>query len=116
MLGILSSFDLHNVIKDPTRKTITTSTLLDLLITTDASKIITSGTFDQGQSDRHLIDGIVQLQHRRIPLKCIFAKNYKQVIIEKLKHAFTTAPWSKFEAFSDLDDIAWAWETLYEDM
>ena len=45
----------------------TASTLLNLLITTDASKIITSGTFDQGQSDPCLIYGIIQLQHCLVP-------------------------------------------------
>ena len=116
LLRILGSFDLHNVIKDPTRTTVTTSTLLDIMITTDISKIITSGTFDPDLSDHCLIYGIIRLQRKRIPPKYIFAKNYKQVNIETLKHAFITAPWSVIEAFDDPDDITWAWETLYKDI
>ena len=116
LLRILGSFDLHNVIKDPIRTTVTTSTLLDLMITTDTSKIITSGTFDPGLSDHCLIYGVIRLQCKRIPPKYIFAKNYKQVNIETLKHAFITAPWSVIEAFDDPDDITWAWETLYKDI
>lgn len=116
LLRILGSFDLHNVIKDPTRTTVTTSTLLDLLITIDTTKIIASGTFDPGLSDHCLIYGIIKLHRKRTPPKYITAKNYKQVNIGKLKHAFTTAPWSVIEAFDDPDDITWAWETLYKDI
>ena len=106
-------FDLHNVIKDPTRTTVTTSTLLDLLITIDTTKIITSGTFDRGLSDHCLVYCIIKLQRKRTPPKYISAKNYKEVNIEKLKHALTTAPWSVIEAFDDPDDITWAWETYH---
>ena len=74
LLRILGSLDLHNVIKDPTRTTVTTSTLLDLLITTDVSKIMTSGTFDPGLSDHCLIYAIIRLQRKRIPPKYISAK------------------------------------------
>ena len=116
LLRILGSLDLYNVIKDPTRTTVTTSTLLDLMITTDVSKIMSSGTFDPGLSDHCLIYGIIRLQRKRTAPKYISAKNYRQVNVETLKHAFTTAPWSAIEAFDDPDDIAWAWETLYKDI
>lgn len=112
MLRILDSFDFHNVIKDPTRTTVTISTLLDLLITTATPKIITSGAFEPGLSEHCLIYGIIKLQRKMTPPKYIFAKNYKQVNIEKLKHAFTTASWSAIEAFDNSDDITWASETL----
>ena len=116
LLRILGSHDLHNVIKEPTRVTETTSTLLDLLITTDTSKITASGTFDPGLSDRCLIYGIIKLTRSRTSPKYINAKNYKRVNVDRLKHDFSTAPWSAIEAFEDVDDVAWAWETLYKDI
>ena len=85
LLRILGSFDLHNVIKDLTRTTVTT---FDLLITIDTTKIIASGTFDSGLSDHCLVYGIIKLQRKRTPPKYICAKNYKQVNIEKLKHVY----------------------------
>ena len=45
LLRILSSFDLHNVIVQPTRTTSSSSTLIDLVIT-NTSKIVNSGVFD----------------------------------------------------------------------
>ena len=88
LLRILGSFDLHNVIKDLTRTTVTTFTVPDLLITIDTTKIIASGTFDPGLSDHCLVYGIIKLQRKRTPPKYICAKNYKQVNIEKLKHVY----------------------------
>lgn len=87
LLRILGSFDLHNVIKDLTRTTVTTFTVPDL-ITIDTTKIIASGTFDPGLSNHCLVYGIIKLQRKRTPLKYISAKNYKQVNIEKLKHVY----------------------------
>ena len=86
LLRILGSFDLHNVIKDLTRTTVTTFTVPDL-ITIDTTKIA-SGTFDPGLSDHCLVYGIIKLQRKRTPPKYISAKNYKQVNIEKLKHVY----------------------------
>ena len=86
------------------------------MITTDVSKIMTSGTFDPNLSDHCLIYGITRLQSKRIPPKYISVKNYRQVNVETLKHAFITAPWSAIEAFDDPDDITWVWETLYKDI
>ena len=88
LLRILGSFDLHNVIKDLTRTTVTTFTVPDLLITIDTTKIIASGTFDPGLSEHYLVYGIIKLQRKRTPPKYISAKNYKQVNIEKLKHVY----------------------------
>ena len=51
LLRILSSFDLHNVIAQPTRITSSSSTLIDLVITSNTSKIVNSGVFDPGLSD-----------------------------------------------------------------
>ena len=76
LLRILGSFDLHNVIKDLTRTTVTTFTVPDL-ITIDTTKIIASGTFDPGLSDHCLVYGIIKLQRKRTPPKYISAKNYK---------------------------------------
>ena len=76
LLRILGSFDLHNVIKDPTRTTVTTSILLDLLITIDTSKIITSGTFDPGLSDHCLIYGIIKLQRKRTTPEIYLCEKY----------------------------------------
>lgn len=82
LLRILGSFDLHNVIKDLTRTTVTTFTVPDLLITIDTTKIIASGTFDSGLSNHCLVYGIIKLQRKRTPPKYISAKNYKQLTLK----------------------------------
>lgn len=106
MLRILGNHDLQNVIKEPTRIRETTSTLLDLLVISDTSKVITSGTFDPGLSGHSLIYGIKKLQRNKSAPKYITAKNYKHADINSLKHEFSNAPWSVTEVLDDVDDIA----------
>ena len=52
---ILYSYDLTNMIKEPTRISDTTKTLIDLIIVKDDSKIYKHGVFEPGISDHKLI-------------------------------------------------------------
>ena len=113
---ILGSLDLHNVIKDPTRVTETTATIIDLLITSDTTKLTSSGTFDPGFSDHCLVYGTLNLHKEKTPPRYVTVKNYKHVNITNLKHNMASAPWSVVEIFDDIDDMTWAWETLYKNI
>ena len=52
---MLNSFNMTNIIKKPTRVTETTKTIIDLIITTDKSKVKQSGSFSSGISDHHIV-------------------------------------------------------------
>ncbi len=52
---ILNMLNMKNVIKKPIRITDTPKTLIDLIITSDTSKIKNSGNYDFCCSDHHLV-------------------------------------------------------------
>ena len=52
---ILNNYNFKNMIKDPTRVTETTKTVLDLVIVNDASKVVTSGVQDIYIADHKLV-------------------------------------------------------------
>lgn len=52
---IISSFGLKNVMSCPSRITLTSKSLIDLIITSQPAKVKTSGAIDLGISDHHLV-------------------------------------------------------------
>ena len=55
LLKILNQFGMKNVIKSATRTTEDTATTIDLIIVSDTSKILNSGTFEMSSSDHKLV-------------------------------------------------------------
>ena len=113
---LLNKFNLKNVINKATRITDTSTTLIDLVIFSDTSKISHQGVCDLGISDHHLIYAIVNLKRKRQrpTLKTVY--DYKKVDLDSLRTDFAAAPWSICNIFDDLDDATWAWECLYKDI
>ena len=113
---LLNKFNLKNVINKATRITDTSTTLIDLVICSDTSKISHQGVCDLGISDHHLIYAVVNLKRKRqrSTLKTVY--DYKKVDLDSLRTDFAAAPWSICNIFDDLDDATWAWECLYKDI
>ena len=113
---LLNRFNLKNVINKATRITDTSTTLIDLVICSDTSKISHQGVCDLGISDHHLIYAIVNLKRKRQKptLKTVY--DYKKVDLDSLRTDFAAAPWSICNVFHNLDDATWAWEYLYKDI
>ena len=115
LVNITRSFGLTNVIKDPTRISKTSETLLDLIIVTNEPKIRKAGTLDPALSDHKLIYAIVQLKRRKERPVIKIAKNYKNVDKNKFELALQNVPWWICNVFDDLDYVQNTWELLYKD-
>ena len=113
---LLNMFNMKNVIKKPTRISGNTKTFIDLIITSDTSKIKYSGTYDSGCSDHHLVYAVTNLRKERPKPKLKAIRNYKSVDLNKLREDFEYAPWQICRLFYDVDDTAWAWECVYKDI
>ena len=113
---LLNKFNLKNVIDQPTRITDNSESLIDLIISSDTSKIYHHGACNLGISDHHLIYAVINLKRKqqRPNLKSIY--DYKNVDVNALRQDFAAAPWSICNIFDDLDDATWAWEYLYKDI
>jgi len=103
---ILGSLDLHNVMKEPARVT-KTSTIIDLLITSDTSEITASGVFDRGLSDHCLIYGTLNLNKDKTRTKYVTVKNYRHLNIKNLKYDMECPPWPVIETFDNINDMTW---------
>ena len=116
LLNVLDNYNLTNVIKKPTRITEKTSTIIDLIITSDTSKIITSGCYDTGISDHNIVYSVINLKRKKSKPVIKEVCNYKKIDIDALRTDFEQAPWYICSSFEDIDDIKWTWETLYKEI
>ena len=112
----LARYALQNVIKDFTRITSNSKTLIDLVITTiNNKKILKSGSYDSAISDHNLIFVTMNFFIDRPPAKLTTVKNYKNIDLAKLKSDLDDVPWHVVSIFDDVDDCVWTWEKLFKE-
>jgi len=74
---LLDIYNLKNLITSPTRITKTRKTLLDLILTNNKKRILSSGVVDVQISDHSLVFTILRLSAPRLQLRKIYARSYK---------------------------------------
>ena len=94
--------------KDFTRITSNSKTLIDLVITTiNDKKILKSRSYDSAISDHNLIFVTMNFFIDRPPAKLTTVKNYKNIDLAKLKSDLDDVPWHVVSIFDDVDDCVW---------
>ena len=114
--SIFEMFNMHNVVSDNTRITPTSSTLLDLTVTTRKDLISMSGVFPLGISDHNLVYATMKLKNKRPPPKCIRMRDYKRLDQDKFRSDIKSAPSHIGSIFDDADDRLWVWQKLFTDI
>ena len=115
-IRILKSYCMSNIIKDPTRITATSETLIDHIITSIPKKILESGCFDPGLSDHNIVYAVLSLNKSNSKPLIKTVRSFKNCNTEKLINDMKSVPWHVIEIFDDLEDVTWAWETLHKDV
>ena len=102
--NILRRYELKNVIKQRTRTTKDSQTLIDIIITSDESKILKAGTFDTGIADHSLVYATVQLKMEKAPPKMQVVTNISKCDWKSFNVDLGAVPWTICEIFEDVDD------------
>lgn len=113
---ILHSVNLTNIITKYTLITDKSMTMIDLVISSDTSKIVQCGTYETGISDHDLIFATFNMFKPKFPPKLITVRNYKGVDTEKVKQDLECVPWDIVSMFEDVDDSLWCWNHLLKDV
>ena len=111
--SILRANKLKNVITEYTRVTDSTKSLIDHVLASDCSKLLSSGTYDPCLSDHRLIFAVMKLKRQRKSPTFKTVKNYKNVDWKKVQTEMLETPWWVTSTFDDVDDSYWAWKSLY---
>ena len=102
---IIEEFQLIQVIQDPTRVSNNYSTLIDLILCSEAGLISNAKSLPCSLSDHHLVYCEMSVHSSKPPVKfvttCHLHKCNQSDIIQDLSRA----PWQVLETFDDLDDV-----------
>ena len=115
--GITDLYDLKQLINSPTRITVNSKTLIDLIFTNIKHKVVDSGTKDFGLSDHSMVYCVVKSGLIKVPPRVIEFRSFrsynKQSFIKDLKNV----PWHvAFNDTSDLDSCVLTWNKLFLDV
>lgn len=113
---ILDQYNLYNTIKEPTRVTPETQTVIDLIVTSNKQLINRAGTIPLGVSDHNLIYAKLTIKTSRPKSKIVTTRNYKTFNEKIFRKDIQIAPFQVCEVFDDPDDSYWAWTQLYNDI
>ena len=114
LLNVLRNYGLVNVIKQPTRVTASTNSLIDLSIVSEKEKVLKSGVFETGIADHRLDYSILKLSKTRCPPVTKEIIDWKKCNVRNFKEEIGLVPWHSCQAFDDVDDNYWMVEKLHE--
>ena len=105
---------MQNVVKEATRVTPTTQSLIDLIVTTKTELVRKTGVLPLGISDHSLIHATLRLTSKIPPPKVIKIRNFKHFNADNFKADIKCAPFHVATVFDDKYDILWAWKQLFK--
>ena len=90
---------LKQMITQPTNTTITTSSLIDIVLTTHVSNILQSFVCNSGLSDHDLIGLIRKMNCTKYAPRKLSARNYKQYSATSFKNELQSQNWDNVTRF-----------------
>ncbi len=108
LLELTELYQYTQLIKEPTRITSSSSTLIDLFLTNEPNNFMTAGVSTIGISDHNLIYAVKKhssVKSKSITIQC---RNYKGFNENNFKRDIESVPWHFVGSY---DDPIKAWET-----
>ena len=92
LLNIFQSFGMQNIINTPTRITLKSCTLIDLIVTTKPRLIKRKGVLPLGISDHCLIYATLSLSQKRPPPKVMNIRSFKKFQVDQFQADISSCP------------------------
>ena len=94
------------------REIIITESLIDVLLTNRPDSFQLSGNYHPCLSDHDLVYGVLKQKINHNKPKVITFRSCKNFDHEHYKQLFSSAPWHVGQLFDDVDDQAYVWNAL----
>ncbi|KAL9966689.1 hypothetical protein ACROYT_G024801 [Oculina patagonica] len=114
LMDLADVYGLSNLIKVPTRVTADSSSLIDVALTNNTRSFVSSGAFDLGLSDHHLIYTVMRTYSPRSSPRTVTARRFKHYDPELFAADVNMVPFHIAHLFDDPEDVSWAWGKLLE--
>ena len=110
--AIFSTFGLEQLITEPTRVTLNSSTLIDLCVTNTPTKIVNSGVLHLGISDHSLIYMTYKAKYERSGKRIIEIRSMKKFRKEQYVSDLKQQNWADINLNSDPNEMWSKWKSL----
>ena len=114
LLNFMHSFDLTQLIKEPTRITDSARTLIDLIMVNIEHRIVKSGVVPVPLSDHYLVFCIIKVGvlNKSKP-RLIEYRSYKNFNVNDFNDDLRNVPWYVVDNESNVDDALLTWNKLF---
>lgn len=109
LLDLMKVYNMSNMIKEPTRVANSSSSLIDVILTTSPRLFITSGGFDLGLSDHKLVYAVMKAHCPRHRRRFVGKRRFKNYVAELFCEDVGMIPFQVASVFDDMDDVCWVW-------
>ena len=116
LLDLCDIFNLECLVNEPTRVTPTSKTLIDVILTNNKGRFLSTGTLEPHISDHRLIYTVMRISLARKRSRKVTCRSYKAYDKERFVSDLTTVPFHITSIFDDIDDQAWAFTKLFSDI
>ena len=117
MIAISDTYHLSQIINEPTRITLTSSTLINVIFTNDPNRIVSSGVSHVGISDHSLVYAIRKFAIPTMNMhRYITTRSFKHFDADAFRADLTSIDWSSIDDSDSLDDMLETWVTLFSEV
>ena len=116
LIDLAEVYRLSNMIKEPTRVTNTSTTLIDVIFTSKTRSFLSSGVYDIGISDHCLVYAVMRSHCPKLCMKTENKRSFKHFDQDIFSRDVSQIPFHVAYVFEDVDDVAWAWEKMFTDL
>ena len=116
LLDLCDIFNLECLLNEPTRVSSTSKTLIDVILTNNKGRFLSTGTLEPHISDHRLIYTVMRISLTRKRSRKVICRSYKAYDKERFVSDLTTVPFHITSIFDDIDDQAWAFSKLFLDI
>ena len=109
-------FQLTNTVTGPTRTTDTSSTLLDVILTTHPQRFCYTKTLQLGISDHDMVVTIRKWKLPKPPPKLTSYRSIKRFDADIFLQDLNSVPWDSAFIYDDIDDIWAHWYKLFTEV
>ena len=116
LLDVTSNNDLTQLINDPTRETVNSSTAIDFIFVSHPENVVQSGVIPVAISDHYMPFCVRKCKQLKKPTRTIHIRNYKNYNKSQFQSLLQQVPWWVIETFQDPQDMLNAFVALFSDI
>ncbi|XP_068750911.1 uncharacterized protein [Montipora capricornis] len=116
LINFCASFNLTQLIRQPTRITESSATLIDVILTSHENLTTDTQVMPSSISDHDLIYVVLKIKRQRPKPVYITTRSFKNYQQDAFLRDISMVPWCIVDCFDDIDDSLYAFNTLFNDV